>query len=63
MTKLTLSAAIAVLAVPLLLGACSGDGYGIAALEAPAGPNDVLPEGSELRFPVEIDQAYIAPPG
>lgn len=58
MTKLKLSATIALLAVPLLAG-CSSDGYGIAALEAPAGPADVLPEGSELRFPVEINEATL----
>jgi hypothetical protein len=57
--KLKLSATIAALAVPLLLSGCSGDGYGIAALEAPAGPNDVLPVDTELRFPVEIDEASL----
>jgi hypothetical protein len=54
--KLKLSAAVAVLAVPLLLAGCSGDSYSIEALKAPAGPNDVLPEGVNLPFPEEIDE-------
>lgn len=58
MTKLKLSAAIAVLAVPMLLGGCSGDSYRISALEAPAGPSDVLPD-TELRFPVRIDEETV----
>jgi hypothetical protein len=55
MRKLKLSAAVAVLAVPLLLSGCSGDSYGIAALESPAGPSDVIPQSGNLPFPVEID--------
>lgn len=44
--------------VPLVLGGCSmSDDYG--ALETPAGPDDVLPDGVELRFPVEIDEATL----
>lgn len=56
MAKFTLTAGIAVLAVPLLLAGCSGDSYSIAALKAPAGPNDVLPEGVNLPFPLKIDE-------
>ena len=59
MKKLRISSAIALLAVPLLLTGCSSDGYGIAALEAPAGPDDVLPAGTELRFPLQIDEASL----
>lgn len=59
MTKLKLSAAMALLAVPLLLAGCSSDEYDIAALEAPAGHDDVLPSGSELRLPVKIDEGTV----
>lgn len=55
MTKLKLSAAIAVLAVPLLLGGCANDGYGIEALKAPAGSKDVIPEGVNVSFHEEMD--------
>jgi len=59
MKKLRISSAIALLALPLLLAGCSSDGYGIAALEAPAGPDDVVPAGAGLRFPVEIDESTL----
>lgn len=59
MRKLKLLTAIALVAFPLLLAGCSSDGYGIAALEAPAGPEDVLPKGSELPFPVQINDATL----
>lgn len=58
-TKLRLSTTIAVLAVPLLLGGCANDGYGIEALKAPAGPEDVVPEGVNLPFLEEIDASTL----
>lgn len=59
MTKLRLTAVITVLVVPLLLGGCSNQAYGIAALDAKAGPGDVLPGDVELPFPEEIDEATV----
>ncbi len=59
MTKLKLSAAIAVLAVPLLLGGCSGDTYGVAALESAAGPADEVPADVDLSFPEGINEATL----
>ncbi|WP_045729349.1 hypothetical protein [Pseudarthrobacter chlorophenolicus] len=62
--KLKPAATVAVLTVPLLLGGCASDGYGIDALKAPAGPEDVLPydanfleqvDPATLRFLVEDD--------
>jgi hypothetical protein len=59
MTKPRLSAAMAILVVPLLLSGCSGDEYGIAALDAPPGPDDVASLGVDLPFPEEIDEATL----
>ncbi|TQS87800.1 hypothetical protein EU811_22115 [Arthrobacter sp. TS-15] len=55
MMKLKLTATIALLTVPLLLGGCASNGYGIAALKAPAGPKDVVPEDVKLPFLEQVD--------
>lgn len=62
MMKRQPAATVALLAVPLLLGGCASDGYGIDALKAPAGPEDAFPydanfleqvDPTTLRFLVE----------
>ncbi|MDQ1054882.1 hypothetical protein QE394_002810 [Arthrobacter sp. SORGH_AS 212] len=62
MMKLKPAATLAALTVPLLLGGCASDGYGIDALKAPAGPEDAFPadagfleqvDPTTLRFLVE----------
>lgn len=59
MTKLKISMAGAALAVPLLLSGCSADGYGIKALEATAGPEDVLPDGVNVNAVGDFDRTTV----
>lgn len=59
MIKLKLTSTIALLTVPLLLGGCASNGYGIAALKAPAGPKDVAPEDVNLPFLEQVDAATL----
>ncbi|WP_193343058.1 hypothetical protein [Pseudarthrobacter sp. AB1] len=59
MKKFGLLPAVAILAIPMVLGGCAEDKYGIAALDEQAGSEDVRPGAEPFTFPKEINDSTL----